>query len=126
MFESNIENIISKFPEKIYSVTKFDFGIEPYDGLNFDDYLNIFPNLSDLTVATPDDTSGWSCGYEPIPKKKSIIINENKNSKIKNIKLIIVGRREIKLEISCESYTKIQSLDIHADAIDIDFFNIFS
>ena len=57
---------------------------------------------------------------------KKIIINENKNSKIKNIKIIVVGRSEIKLEISCESYTKIQSLDIHADAIDIDFLNIFS
>ena len=124
--KEDIEKIKSKFPEKIYSVTKLDFGIKPYDGLNFDDFLNIFPNLSDLTVKTPDDTSGWSCGYDPIPRKKKIIINENKNSKIKNIKIIVVGRSEIKLEISCESYTKIQSLDIHADAIDIDFLNIFS
>ena len=124
--KEDIEKIKLKFPEQIYSVTKLDFGIKPYDGLNFDDFLNIFPNLSDLTVKTPDDTSGWSCGYDPIPRKKKIIINENKNSKIKNIKIIVVGRSEIKLEISCESYTKIQSLDIHADAIDIDFLNIFS
>ena len=125
--KEDIDHIISQYPEKIYSVTKLEFGInKPNVDLNYNDFINIFPNLSDLTVKTPDDTTGWSCGYDPIPKKKKIIINENKNSKIKNIKMILVGRSEFKLEINCESYTKIQSLDIQADAIDIDFLNIFA
>ena len=126
LHEENIENIISKFPEKNYSITKLYLKIIPDDDLNIDNFLNIFQNLSDLTVETEDDTRGWTCGYKPIAGKKNIIINQKKNSKIKNIKLILVGRSEIKFEINCESYTKIQSLDIHVDAIDIDFLNIFS
>ena len=123
--KENIENIISKFQEKIYSVTKLDLKIVHYDGLILDDFLNIFPNLSDLTIQTPDDTDGWSHG-KPKAGEKKIIINQNENSKIKNIKIILVGISKIKLKINCESYTKIQSLDIHVDAIDVDFLNIFS
>ena len=57
--------------------------------------------------------------------KKKIIITQNKNSKIKNIKLFLIGDFGRKIEIICESYSKIQSLDIYVDNIDINSLPFF-
>ena len=48
--KKSIEKLISKFPEKNYSVTKLELKINQHDDLNLNDFLNILSNLSDLTV----------------------------------------------------------------------------
>ena len=123
--EKLLEELISKFPEKNNSVTKLELRIVQDDDLNLNDFLNIFTNLSDLTVETSHDRPNWSCGYSSSAGKKKIIINENKNSKIKNIKLFLIGDFGRKIEIICESYSKIQSLDIYMDNIDINSLPFF-
>ena len=123
--EKCIEKLISKFPEKNYSVTKLELRINQDDNLNLNDLLNIFINLSDLTVETSHERGKWSCGYSISAGKKKIIITQNKNSKIKNIKLFLIGDFGRKIEINCESYSTIQSLDIYVDNIDINFLPFF-
>ena len=125
MGKNSIEKLISKFPEKNYSVTKLELGINQDDDLNLNDFLNIFSNLSDLTVETSHERPYWSCGHIPTAGKKEIIITQNKNSKIKNIKLYLIGEEKRKIKICCESYSKIQSLDIYVDNIDINFLPFF-
>ena len=123
--KKSIEKLMSKFPEKNYSITKLELRINQDDDLNLNDFLNIFTNLSDLTVETSHERPHWTCGFSPSAGKKKIIITQNKNSKIKNIKLFLIGDFGRKIEINCESYSKIQSLDIYVDNIDINSLPFF-
>ena len=68
--KKSIEKLMSKFPEKNYSITKLELRINQDDDLNLNDFLNIFTNLSDLTVETSHERPHWTCGYSPSAGKK--------------------------------------------------------
>ena len=92
--------------------------------LNMDDFLNIFPNLSELIINI-DCEPTCSCGALPFIREKKIILTENPNSKITNIKIVLIAKGPDTLKIQCLPYNKIESLDLCTDVINEDPFPLF-
>lgn len=108
------------------SVKKLELNIsDNSNNLNLD--LNkiqkMFPNLSDLII-NGDNKSFWLDGT-PINEEKKLIITEDENSKIKNIKIVIIGDGGRTIKFSCKPYDKIESFDLTVDVISVDFIPIF-
>ena len=89
-----------------------------------DDFLNIFPNLSELIINI-DCEPTCSCGALPFIREKKIILTENPNSKIKNIKIVLIAKGPDTIKIQCLPYNKIESLDLCTDFINEDSFPLF-
>ena len=107
--------------KKIHSVTKLK--INQDNILNLNDFLNIFPNLSDLIIETHSYRyygRKYTCGYEPNAGNKKVIITENPNSKITNIKFVLLGDDGYILKFNCQPFNKLKSFDLYADILDID------
>ena len=128
--QGDIEQMLSVFlndeKNKIFnSATKIKLKICSGD-LNLDKFLNLFPNLNKLICETRYYCNMWTCDYEPTLAEKKIIITENENSKIDDIKIFLSGEEGITLNIRCSPYNKIKSFDLSIDAINLEsnpFFN---
>jgi len=123
--ESDLKEIKKEIERKksgnYYSVKK----IKLYRfNLNMDDFLNIFPNLSELIINI-DCEPTCSCGALPFIREKKIILTENPNSKIKNIKIVLIAKGPDTIKIQCLPYNKIESLDLCTDFINEDSFPLF-
>ena len=128
--QGDIEQMLSVFlndeKNKIFnSATKIKLKICSRD-LNLDKFLNLFPNLNKLICETRYYCNTWSCDYEPTLAEKKIIMTENENSKIDDIKIFLSGEEGITLNIRCSPYNEIKSFDLSIDAINLEsnpFFN---
>ena len=126
-FESFVESLKTK--EKYYSVKKLKIII--YRSLNLNDLTIFFPNLLDLNVEYRKDyinkinVCGFRHGFIPAISPKKIIIEENENSKINNIKLSLHAKDGITIELNCMPYNILKSFDLYTDYIDIDNFPFF-
>ena len=93
--------------------------------------INFFPNLLDLNVEYRNDyieiktVCGCRRGFIPAISPKKIIIEENENSKINNIKLSLHAIDGITIELNCMPYNKLKSFYLYTDYIEIDNFPFF-
>ena len=102
------EEIERKNSGNYYSVKKMKL---PRFDINMDDFLNIFPNLSELIINI-DCQPTCSCDALPFIREKEIILTENPNSKIKNIKIVFIAKGPESIKIQCLPFNKIESLDL--------------
>jgi len=114
-----------KTKEKCYSVKKLKLKIKISHSLNLNDLINFFPNLLDLNVEYLKCYGWYTFGDKPNIEPKKIIIEENENSKINNIKLSLYAENGITIELNCMLYNKLKSFDLYTDYIEIDNFPFF-
>ena len=112
-----------KTKQKFYSVKKLKINL--YQSLNLNDLINFFPNLLDLNVEYWEKYPLLSCGARAEIGPKNIIIEENENSKINNIKLSLYAANYITIELNCIPYNILKSFDLYTDYIEIDNFPFF-
>ena len=96
-----------------------------YQSLNLNDLINFFPNLLDLNVEYWEEYPWLSCGARAEIGPKNIIIEENENSKINNIKLSLYAANYITIKLNCIPYNILKSFDLYTDYIEIDNFPFF-
>ena len=78
-----------------------------------------------MIFKTRYERSYYTDGYYPIVGEKKLIITENQNSKIKNIKVVLIGDDPRTIKINCLPYNKIESFDLYVDVINIDSIPLF-
>ena len=110
-----------------FSVKKIELNIRVERGefdVNIDDFLRIFPNLLELII-DEYNKSFWTCGYVPVIGEKYLLLTENPNSKLKSIKIVLIGDYGRTIKINCLPYDKMESFDLYVDVINIDSIPLF-
>ena len=116
---------INKIKNKNYSLIKLTLVFEKnyqIDNILINSFQNIFPNLSDIIIKK----SNFNITNQTELLENDLIITENPESKIENLKIYLVTDNKSILKINSCPFNKIKNFDLTTQAINIDLIPFFA